>query len=66
MKRSEYLTALLVVVVFGWFTLEVVTSARAAALEAQKPKPPVEDWRPDIGHCFGDDIDLWDCITHKK
>lgn len=21
---------------------------------------------PDIGHCFDDDVDLWDCIRNKE
>lgn len=26
----------------------------------------MQDWRPDISHCFVDErIDLWDCIRHE-
>ena len=28
---------------------------------------PVQDWRPDISHCFAPDEtrELWDCIRHE-
>ncbi len=47
------------------FTALVFFSTRNLYHEPE-PGRPATDYRPDIRHCFADDVVLWDCIRKEE
>ncbi len=54
-----YLAATVAFAVLVFFYTRNIHDLPAAMTETR-------DQRPDIQHCFADDVDLWDCIRYKE